>query len=123
MKKDHGAIYDLLDQETRRMYKNDRAAFIRSKGNIEYLAYEIVDVRVDAEQGHASVQYTWTGTDEAFKDRPPIEATMVMDWVLENGEWRWHQGRPDPSARRSTSPPPADGEPREPEATSNETDR
>jgi hypothetical protein len=89
MEKEYGKIYDeILDLETRQAYHDDRAAFIRSKGSVDFLAYEIVDISVEGEQGWAEVRYTWTGTHPAFQDRPPGEDSVRMNWILEDGKWR-----------------------------------
>jgi hypothetical protein len=103
MEKDYGAIFDeIIDLEERNKYNNDRTAFIRSKGNIEYLAYEILDVSVDGDRGQAKVRYTWTGTHPAFQDRPPGEDVVEMEWILEDGKWHKKYTPPSATLRRES---------------------
>ena len=88
LEKDFSSIYERsISREYQQQFGNDKSAFIRSKGNVDYHAYEIGEVIVDGESGTAEVMYTYNHTLADFRDRPPQEDVVTEEWILEDGVW------------------------------------
>ena len=104
--KDHTAIYEIYEPRLKQLATLEQ--FLGAKGLIDYFSYEIEEVTVDGDTGHAKVTYSWKPNHPAFASMSVKEDTMEDEWFFIDG--KWHKRFVIPSPTQDIDP--AAGDPR-----------